>query len=117
VQITSAPSGTGSSEIRYSVAENFTTSPRVATITVRSAVYRIVQDRAREVRLTGRLSALSGSCPAIRFTVDDTIVTTNGETNFDDGRCVDARNGDLVDVRGYRQPNGTVLARRVEFED
>ena len=117
VQITSAPSGTGSSEIRYTVAENFTTSPRVATITIRSAVYRIVQDRAREVRISGQISALSGSCPAIRFTVGDTIVTTNGETNFDDGRCVDARIGDLVDVRGYRQPNGTVLARRVEFED
>ena len=117
VQITSAASGTGSSDIRYTVAENFATSPRVATITIGSAVYRIVQDRAREVRIRGRLSALSGSCPAIRFTVDDTIVTTDGETNFDGGRCVDARNGDLVDVRGYRQPNGTVLARRVEFED
>ena len=117
VQITSPVSGSGSSDIRYTVAENFTTSSRTATITIGSAVYRIVQDRAREVRLEGQLSALSGSCPALRFEVENAVVTTNAETSFDRGRCADASDGDRVDVRGYRQPNGTVLARRVEFED
>ena len=117
VTITSPRSGTGDGEIRYSVAENFSSSSRTATITVNTAVLRIVQERARELRLSGRLSGLSGTCPAIRFTVDGTVVTTNGDTDFDGGRCADARNGAEVDVRGYRQPNGTVLARRVEFED
>lgn len=117
VTITSAQSGTGDGEIRYSVAENFTTSSRTATITVHTAVLRIVQDRARELRLSGRISGISGTCPALRFTVDGTVVTTNSNTDFDGGRCTDARNGVEVDVRGYRQPNGTVLARRVEFDD
>ena len=117
VTITGGGSGTGTGEIRYTVAENFSTSSRSATITVRNQVYRIVQERAREVELEGEISARSGSCPVLRFTVENTVVTTNGDTDFDRGRCSDARHGAEVTVRGSRQPNGTVLARRVQFED
>jgi hypothetical protein len=109
--------GTGNGEIGYSVEENFSTSDRSATITVGSEVHRITQERAREVRLEGKISGLSGSCPNLRFMVDGTAVTTNGETEFRDGRCSGARDGEEVTVRGLRHSDGTVHARRVEFDD
>jgi hypothetical protein len=117
VTFTGPASGSGDGEIRYSVAENFTTSGRLATITVATAVYRIAQARAEEIRFEGAISGISGSCPNLRFTVAGRIVTTDGETDFDDGSCSGARNGDDVQVRGFRQPDGTVRARRVEFDD
>lgn len=110
-------SGTGDGEIRYSVAENFATTVRTATITVASEVHRIAQGRAEEIDFNGRISGISGSCPNLRFTVAGRIVTTDRETEFKDGKCSEASNGDDVKVKGFRQPDGTVRARRVEFDD
>jgi trimeric autotransporter adhesin len=117
VTFSSPASGTGDGEIRYSVAENFATSGRTATLTLASQVHRITQERAEEITFDGRISGMSGSCPNLRFTVAGRIVTTDRETEFRDGKCSDARNGDDVRVKGFRQPDGTVHARRVEFDD
>lgn len=111
------PAGTGEAEVRYTVAENFTTSSRSATITIANETHRITQDRAREVVIDGRISGLSGSCPDLRFTVDGQVVTTDRETDFRSGNCSSARNGRDVEVRGFRQSNGTIRAHRVEFDD
>ena len=109
--------GTGDAEIRYSVAPNFTTSDRSTTILIGTETHRVSQRHAEEIRFEGRIAGLSGSCPNLRFTVDGRTVTTDRETDFRDGRCSDAQNGEDVEVRGFPQSDGTVLARRVEFDD
>jgi hypothetical protein len=61
----------------------------------------------------GTLSLLSGTCPAISFTAGTTKVTTAATTTFKGGNCVSLKNGDRVEVEGFRQTDGTVLAKDV----
>lgn len=117
VTITSGATGVGEADVRYTVAENFATSSRNATITVASQTHRVVQDEAEELRFRGTVSGVSGSCPNLRFTVDGRTVTTDRDTDFRSGRCSDVKNGTEVSVRGLRTSAGTIDARRVEFED
>jgi len=72
------------------------------------------RDEANEVK--GTVSALSGTCPALTFTVGTRLVRTGSATVFDD-RCTDVRNGVRVEVRGTRMNDGTFTAARVEVDD
>ena len=109
-------SGSGDRDIRYTVAENFSPSNRTATITVATETHRVTQNGAEEVRLEGKVSALSGACPSLRFTVQNRLVRTDGDTEFRHGKCSDTKNGESVDVRGFRQADGSIDATRVEFD-
>jgi hypothetical protein len=71
-------------------------------------------DEANEVK--GTVSALSGTCPALTFTVGTRLVRTGSATVFDD-RCTDVTNGIRVEVRGTRMNDGTFTAARVEVDD
>jgi hypothetical protein len=115
--ITGSGSGSGEGDVRYTIAENFARSERTATVTVATQTFRLTQGEAQELKFEGRVSLLSGSCPTLRFTVAGRVVTTDRETTYSDGRCQDLRNNTYVVVRGFRQPNGTVDARRVELDD
>jgi hypothetical protein len=64
--------------------------------------------------LEGALSALSGTCPSISFTVSKSPVMTNASTQFRDAACSALKNNDKVEVKGTKQANGVVLASRVE---
>jgi hypothetical protein len=107
--------GTGEAEIRYVVAPNVSSLGRSATLTIQSEVLRITQDPAEELKLDGRISNVSGSCPDLRFIVDNRTVTTDAQTEYRHGDCSKARNDAKVTVRGFAQPDGTVRARRVDF--
>jgi hypothetical protein len=72
------------------------------------------RDEANEVK--GIVSALTGTCPALTFTVGTRLVRTGSTTVFDD-RCTDIRNGVRVEVNGIRTNNGTFTATRVEVDD
>jgi hypothetical protein len=72
------------------------------------------RDEANEV--TGTVSALSGTCPALTFAVGTRVVRTGSATVFDD-RCTDVRNGVRVEVKGTRMNDGTFTAARVEVDD
>ena len=113
--VTGASSGSGDGEIRFLVAPNFGASGRSATLTVQSEVFRVTQGRAEELRFEGKISNLSGTCPNLRFRVDNRTVVTDRETDFRHGECSKARNGDDVTVRGFAQPDATVLATRIDF--
>src|SRR5687767_3272267 len=63
------------------------------------------------------VSNLSGTCPALTFTVRATTVRTNGVTRFTDGPCSRIANGVRLEVEGRRQPDGAILATEVEFDD
>jgi hypothetical protein len=71
----------------------------------------------REQRMEGVVSARAGTCPAITFTVLGTRVTTSGATRFKDTSCTNVVDGRLVEIRGQRQTDGSILASRVEPED
>ena len=72
------------------------------------------RDEANEVE--GTVSALSGTCPAVTFTVGTRVVKTGNATVFDDP-CTGIRNGVRVEVRGTRASDGTFTAARVELDD
>lgn len=65
----------------------------------------------------GTVSALSGTCPAISFTLNGLTVRTSAATRYDDVTCAQVRNTMRLEVRGRRQADGSVLADRIERED
>ena len=63
----------------------------------------------------GVVAGLTGTCPAISFTVNGVTVTTSMATRFEDP-CTQITNGKRVEVEGTRQPNGSIAATKVEFD-
>ena len=66
--------------------------------------------------LSGIVSGRGGTCPSITFTVGNTVIRTNGATDFRDA-CSLILNTLRVEVRGTREANGQILASRVELDD
>lgn len=67
---------------------------------------------ANEVEFKGTISGLTGTGPYTMLVDGRTVVTDNG-TQIDGALA----NGTLVEVRGFVQPNGSVLATRIHIED
>jgi hypothetical protein len=70
-----------------------------------------------ETIVAGQVSALSGTCPAIGFTVAATKVATSATTRFEDGECRHIANGTAVRVSGVKQADGSINATRVAIEE
>jgi hypothetical protein len=75
-------------------------------------------DDVNEAEIEGTISGLSAttSCPVVTFTIGTTKVTTSAATVFDDVTCATLANNALVEVEGIRQPDGSILAKKVEAE-
>jgi hypothetical protein len=72
-----------------------------------------------EAELNGAIADLNlgtTPCPSVSFKIGATTVTTDGSTTFDDAACGDLANGKVVEVEGTRQADGSILAKKVEFE-
>jgi len=65
----------------------------------------------------GIVSALSGSCPDITFTLNGVTVKADRDTRYGDGACAKVRNNVRVEVHGQRQADGSIRAARIELED
>ena len=85
------------------------------TLTIAGQTFRINQAAAQEIEFEGRMSNVTGSCPNKQFRLDNRTVTTSSATVYQRGNCSDVKNGEDATVRGFRQPDGTVAAGRVEF--
>jgi hypothetical protein len=109
-------SGTGEADVHLIVAENFLPTPRSATLTIATRSFQISQAAAQEIEVQDEIANLTGSCPTLRFRAANFTVTTDAETAFTKGKCSDLRNGREVKVSGYKQPNGTLAAVRVELK-
>ena len=72
---------------------------------------------ARRFSLSGSISALSGQCPSLSFTVSATPVFAIGSTGYSGGKCKDLRNGDSVTVTGTVQADRRVLATLIELSN
>jgi len=76
------------------------------------------------VEVKGTVSGLgtqpNAGCTAIpaglTFSVGTTTVKTNASTVFDDVTCASLANGNIVEVEGTTQADGSVLAGKVELE-
>jgi len=78
-----------------------------------------VKDRAEgEAEREGRVTSLvDGTCPTLRFRVDDVLVSTTAATRFDDGSCNDILAGVKIEAKGTRQADGSIVASRIEIKE
>jgi len=67
-----------------------------------------------QTRVSGHVSDLAGTCPALTFTVFRTKVSTTSTTRFDRTGCSAVANGVAVNVEGTRQTDGSIQAALVE---
>jgi hypothetical protein len=67
--------------------------------------------------LKGIVSALSGTCPSLTFTVSRVTVKTTSATRFEDGSCARVKNNARVEIHGRRQTDGSLQADRIEVEN
>jgi len=71
-------------------------------------------DDAHEWEAHGAVSAVSGACPSITFTLSARTVRTNSSTRFDGVTCESIANGKSLKVEGTLQTDGSVLAKKVK---
>lgn len=67
----------------------------------------------RQVEASGAVAGLSGSCPAIQFTLGSTRVTTSSATRFEIA-CASITAATRVEVKGTRASDGSIAATRVK---
>jgi len=68
------------------------------------------------VEITGTMSAKTGACPAITFSVGSVAFMTNASTRFDNA-CTSFSNGDKVEVKGNRASSGPAIVTRLKKEN
>ena len=73
-------------------------------------------DRDGLTEVSGSVSGLAGTCPAITFVVRDRTIVTMATTRFDIA-CDKIKNTVRVEVNGALAPNGSLMATRVELDD
>jgi hypothetical protein len=68
-----------------------------------------------QIDLSGRVSGVQGTCPALTFTLANHTVRTSSATEFTGGPCKDLKNDTRLSLRGTLQSDGSVTASRVSF--
>ena len=68
------------------------------------------------IDLSGTIDNVSGTCPALQFTLKGYVVQTSSATEFAKGPCKDLRDGKNVAVTGVLVDSQTVNASRVEMK-
>jgi hypothetical protein len=117
IAITSGATGAGDGSVHYEISENNGLAERTATLTVAGQPVTVSQAaKLLNLNLDGRISAVTGSCPAISFTLDEQVIRTNLLTLFLGRPCSQLRNDMRVEVTGVRQLDGSILAVRVSAE-
>jgi hypothetical protein len=67
------------------------------------------------VSVMGTISGLSGTCPALSFTLERKTIKTSTATGYGDGACTGLRNDLKVGVLGTAQGDGSILATQVRL--
>jgi hypothetical protein len=76
---------------------------------------KIVTPPPPSVRAEGPVTALSGTCPALTFTLSGTIVHTTAKTVFEGGTCADVKEGTRAAAAGPNDAAGAITAARVRL--
>lgn len=68
-------------------------------------------------KVSGSMSARSGSCPTLSFKIENTTVTTSASTKYDDGLSCSAltslSSSTKLEAAGVRQGDGSILADEI----
>lgn len=92
-------------------------APRATCVYAERVNFDDDDDDAGEFEAEGTISGLTGTCPAITFTLAGKTFRTNSSTEFKGGACAAIANGNTVEAEGAVQTDGSVLAKKVEIED
>ena len=65
--------------------------------------------------VTGTVTALSGNCPALTFTVEGHTIKTDASTVFGDGGCGALKNGQRIVVTVSMQSDGGAKATKIAY--
>ena len=71
----------------------------------------------RQTEINGAVQAVGGKCPALQLTIAGRTVSTTASTEFRDTTCVKLAVGQMVEVKGTLQSDGSVVATRIEGND
>jgi len=74
-------------------------------------------DDNRQTEINGAVQAVGGKCPALQLTIAGRTVSTTASTEFRDTTCVKLAVGQMVEVKGTLQSDGSVVATRIEGND
>jgi uncharacterized protein DUF5666 len=66
--------------------------------------------------VNGAITASTGACPALTLTVGTATVKTTAATVFHDATCQALPVGTVIEAKGTKQADGSLLATRVERE-
>lgn len=89
------------------------TSPAVAAASTANGSSGTGTTTPAPVTVTGTVSAVTGACPAIAFTVEAKRVKTDGTTKYGGKACADVKVGVKVGAVGIAQADGSILAKEV----
>ena len=70
-------------------------------------------DDANEWEARGAISGLTGTCPAITFTLSGKTVRATSSTRFESITCSAIANGTALKVEGALQTDGSVVAKKI----
>lgn len=70
------------------------------------------------LEIKGAVASFTGptGCPVTTFTIGTTVIKTDASTTFDDVTCATLANTNLVEVKGTRQADNSILATSVELQ-
>ncbi len=74
-------------------------------------------DEEGKAEVEGAVSELSGTCPNVTFKIAQTRVVTKEKTKYDDGTCNNLANGASVEVKGKLSEDGTMTAKKIDFDN
>ncbi len=63
------------------------------------------------------MTGLSGTYPSVSFNINGQRVMTTAGTRFEKTSCSGLQNGLPVEIKGVRQGDGSVVAKKVERDD
>jgi hypothetical protein len=117
IQLTTTGS-TGPGSVGYTIAPNGSANERTGTITIAGTIVNVTQAgvELEPITFRGTVSGLTGTCPAVTFTVDGRAVSTSSATNFKGGNCAKLEEGDTVSVRGLLTLEGIVNATEIDLD-
>lgn len=73
-------------------------------------------DEENEGEVSGAIKASTGACPTLTLTVGTTTVKTTAATGFHDAACSALVVGTVIEAKGTRQSDGSLLASSIERE-
>lgn len=85
-----------------------------SVVATRIQVEGAENDPNNEAEVRGTISAETGACPTLTLTLVTTTVHTTAATAFHDGACSALPVGTMIEAKGTRQSDGSLLASTIE---